>query len=98
MALGGAIYIPKPLDHQVSKGNPSYQSLISLVEGGLLQDIPFYCSLRYPLRSGVPVLFPLFHYPFLSLILFLFPQSCVGTIGIGCDRAGLAILAIGRKR
>ena len=68
----------------------------AFVEVRLLQDIPFNSSRVYPLRSVVLFLFPLFHYPFISLILLTFPLSCVGTIGIGCDRTGVGVLAIGR--
>ena len=39
---------------------------------------------------GGSLSFSLFPYP------FLFPLSCVGTIGIGCDRSGVGFLAIGR--
>ena len=68
----------------------------ALVEVRLLRDIHFYSSLRYPFRSGVPFLFSLFPYPFLIVILLLFPLSCVGTIGIGCDKIGVVVLAIRR--
>ena len=68
----------------------------AFVEVRLLQDIPFYSRLRYPLLSGVPFLFPLFQYPFISLILLLFPLTFVGAIGFGGDRSGVGVLAIGR--
>ena len=44
----------------------------AFVEVRLLQDFHFYSSRHYPLRSGVPFPFPLFHYPFLFLCILLF--------------------------
>ena len=68
----------------------------ALVGVRILQDIPFYSSLRYPLRSGASFLFHLFHYTFLSPILLLLPLSFVGAISFGSDRTGVGVLAIGR--
>ena len=48
------------------------------------------------MRSGVPFLFPLFHYPFLFLILLLFPLSFLSAIGFRCYRSGFGVLDIGR--
>ena len=55
-----------------------------MVEVRLLQDIPFYYRLRYPLRSGFPFPFPLVTILF-YLYFYLYPLLCVGSTGPDCD-------------
>ena len=69
-------YIPKPIDHQVSKGIPSCQSLISPWSKFVFNKT-FPSTLAYViLCARVPFLFPLFHYSFLSLILPISTVLC----------------------